>query len=381
VKFSTIVVKNLLRRKVRTTLTCAGVAIAISSMVTLIGVSDGFGKATVNGFAQHSVDIVAVEAGKPNQFASDLDVEFADRIRKLPGVKDVAGALVEFLSTRTKSGNDLQSIVFGWRPETFQFEKFHLEKGRLLKSGDDKVANLGSVMAKNLGKDVGDEIELLEEKFKVVGIFNTFNTFENGGIILPVSAMQKLLSRNNTVSGFGVIVDDEANIPIEKLCAEIDAIRLENKITRMQARPTQEYVDSSVHIQIIHVAAVLTALIAIASGIISTLNTMSMAVFERFREIGTLRAIGWSKSRIVRMVIGESVVLGVGGATLGVATSLILLRILSIVPQTSGFIDGTLPLFVIAEAFVVAILVGIVGGLLPAYRAARLLPTEALRYE
>jgi len=381
VNFATIIVKNLLRRKVRTSLTCAGVAIAISSMVTLIGVSDGFGKATVNGFAQHSVDIVAVEAGKPNQFASDLDVEFADRIRQLPGIKDVAGAMVEFLSTRTKSGNDMQSIVFGWKPETFQFEKFAVEKGRLLKTGDDKVANIGSVMAKNLGKDVGDDIELLDERFKIVRIFSTYNTFENGGIILPLNAMQKLLLRRNSVSGFAIIVDDEAKLPIDKLCSEIEAIRLDTNNIRMQARPTQEYVDSSVHIQIIHVAALLTALIAIASGIISTLNTMSMAVFERFREIGTLRAIGWSKSRIVRMVIGESIVLGMGGAALGIATSLILLRILSIVPQTSGFIDGSLPLFVIGQGFLVAILVGVVGGLVPAYRAARLLPTEALRYE
>jgi putative ABC transport system permease protein len=289
--------------------------------------------------------------------------------------------MVEFLSARTKAGNDLQSIVFGWLPGTFQFEKLTLQNGRLLQTGDDKVAILGSVMAKNLGKDVGDDIELLDEKFKVVGVFSTFNTFENGGIVLPLHAMQKLLLRRNSVSGFAVIVDNTANIPIEKLCQQIEEIRLETNNIRMQARPTQEYVDSSVHIQIIHVAALLNALIAIASGIISTLNTMSMAVFERFREIGTLRAIGWSKSRIVRMVIGESIVLGIGGAALGIATSLILLRVLSILPETSGFIDGGLPLFVIAQGFLVAILVGVVGGLLPAYRAARLLPTEALRYE
>ncbi len=106
---------------------------------------------------------------------------------------------------------------------------------------------------------------------------------------------------------------------------------------------------------------------------------MIMSVFERTKEIGTLRAIGWRKMRIMWMIIGESLLLSIGGAILGSAAAIALVKLLTKLPVASGIISGDIAMDVIVEGFLVAILVGAAGSIYPALWGANLLPTEALR--
>ena len=122
-----------------------------------------------------------------------------------------------------------------------------------------------------------------------------------------------------------------------------------------------------------------TSAIALIIGAIGMLNTMIMSVFERTKEIGTLRAIGWKRSRIVRMVIGESVVLSIAGAFVGSLCGVLLVKFLSTLPNASGIARGYVAPAVIAQGFLVAIIVGVLGAIYPAIWSANLLPTEALR--
>jgi len=124
-----------------------------------------------------------------------------------------------------------------------------------------------------------------------------------------------------------------------------------------------------------------TSVIAVIIGAISTLNTMIMSVLERIREIGILRAVGWRKMRVVRMILGEAVVLTAIGAVIGTITAIILTRVLSTFPAVSGFIEGKIGPTAIGKGLLMALAVGLIGGLYPAYRASQLLPTEALRHE
>jgi putative ABC transport system permease protein len=106
-----------------------------------------------------------------------------------------------------------------------------------------------------------------------------------------------------------------------------------------------------------------------------------MSIHERTKEIGTLRAVGWRKGRVIRMILLEAFLLSVVGALVGTVCSLILLRILTNVPVVNGLIDGRLDPILILEGLLIAVAVGVVGGALPARRAARLLPVVALRHE
>ena len=110
------------------------------------------------------------------------------------------------------------------------------------------------------------------------------------------------------------------------------------------------------------------------------LNTMIMSVFERTKEIGVL-AIGWGRLRVVKMIIMESMLLSVIGGVVGALGAIALAKVLSQVPAAAGVVDGNLAWTVILEGFLIALGVGFLGALYPAYRARQLLPTEALRHE
>jgi putative ABC transport system permease protein len=111
------------------------------------------------------------------------------------------------------------------------------------------------------------------------------------------------------------------------------------------------------------------------------LNTMIMSVFERTKEIGVLRAIGWGRWRVVKMILMESILLSLLGGAVGTVAAMLLTNVLSRFPIAAGFIEGNLAPSVILEGFLIALGVGLLGAAYPAYRGAQLLPTEALRHE
>ena len=135
------------------------------------------------------------------------------------------------------------------------------------------------------------------------------------------------------------------------------------------------------HIQVSRAMAWMTSIVAVLIGGIGMLNTMLMSVMERVREIGILRAVGWRKSRVVGMVLGEALVLSLIGAFFGILGAVLLTRFLATLPRVNGFLTGEIAPSVMLQGLGIAIIVGLLGGLYPAWRAARLLPTEAVRHE
>ena len=110
-------------------------------------------------------------------------------------------------------------------------------------------------------------------------------------------------------------------------------------------------------------------------------NTMVMSVFERTREIGVLRALGWRKGRVLWMIMRESVALSLLGGAAGFVTGAAISALLNAIPLVAGFVQTRLSLALALQSFATAFCLGAVGGLYPAWRATRLQPVEALRYE
>ena len=108
---------------------------------------------------------------------------------------------------------------------------------------------------------------------------------------------------------------------------------------------------------------------------------MLMSVHERTKEIGILRAVGWSKRQIISMILTESLVLSLAGALIGTVAGVLSIRLLTRLPVANGLVDGNVPLYVIVQGFLIAILIGLIGGSLSAMAAAKMLPTAALRHE
>ena len=241
------------------------------------------------------------------------------------------------------------------------------------------------MLAETLGKNIGDQVAIEDEEFTVVGIHRSANLFENSMAVVSLRDLQQLMDRKDQVTAFMIVVDDspDKRSKIAALTETIKELKEPNgRKVGVSAMPTQDHVKSSLELRVVQAMAWSTSVIALVIGVIGMLNTMMIAVFERTSEIGTLRAIGWPKTRVVWMILMESLILSALGWLFGIVLSLLLTWVLSISPANSTIIlPSSVSVVIMCQALVLAILAGLVGAAYPAFFAARLLPTEALRHE
>jgi putative ABC transport system permease protein len=371
--FFTFLLKNLVRRPARSLLTIVGLAVAVGAVVALVGVATGFENDFLNVYRSRDLDIVVQRAGSSSERQNrSLPEEMEEPISQVEGVKLVAGGLVDPYSFN----NYVKGLVNGWKPKCFYFDSLKILSGRELQAGDERKVMLGRILAGNLGKKVGDTLEFYGKPFTVVGIYESPIIYENGGAVMLLHEMQDVSDHPNQISGYTISaqkpIDEDG---IEALCKRIEAI--DPKV--LKATPVASFVKDVQQIKVSHAVAWSISAIALVIGAIGMLNTMIMSVFERTKEIGTLRAIGWRRSRIMRMVIGESVLLSIAGAIFGSLAALVMVKLLTQLPMAAGFIRGHVDPAVFAQGFLVALLVGVLGAIYPAIWSANLLPTEALR--
>jgi putative ABC transport system permease protein len=383
--FATFVLKNLTRRPTRTALTVLGLAVAVGSMIALLGISDNVERAVSESFQRRGIDLIVMERGKPNQTDSDLDEKLVDRVRNLEGVEQVDAALATLIDLTTPSGQTVPTLCFGWPPENFGYNDLKIVAGRKLAAGDKRKSMLGTTRAQELGKGVGDTIQLQGEPFEVVGVFESFTVYENGAVIILLKDAQDLEARPGRISGFSVRVRKSADNPdadVEAVRRRIEALTDENgRPARLAVQSVREYTQNMLYIRIVRAMVWMVSVIAVAIGVISMTNTMAMSILERTQEIGILRAVGWTRGRVVRMVLGEAVVLAMLAAAVGTVGAVVATHVLAASPRVSGFIEPGIAPVVALWGFALTALIALLGGAYPALRAARLLPTEAIRHD
>lgn len=357
-------------------------SVAICAVIALCGIADGFERGFCEVFEGRGVDLIVVEGGMTEQLTSSLDESLTAKFKAIPGVQDVACMLLEVLAFE-KEGL-LGVVVQGWASDAIMYRDVKLLDGRKPSANEKQTVMLGAILARNMKKKVGDTVEIDRELFTVVGVFESFNIFENGAMVVPLPELQRVMRRPGQVTAFSLVLHEGKDKPdhATAVCKSIEAFTTPSgKRMRLTALPTKDYVNNTLQIRIAHAMAWCTSAIALIIGAIGILNTMMTSVLERTREIGILRAIGWKRSRIVIMILLEALILCLGGAIAGAALARFLTFGMTQVPGIEGFIHGSISWSIIVQGIVLAAVVGLVGGLYPAWRASRLAPTEALRHE
>jgi putative ABC transport system permease protein len=373
-RFTTLIARNVLNRPMRTVLTALGMSVAIAAVIILVGISWNFERSFLQIYRSKGIDLVIARAGSSNQLSSSLDVRLADRLRQIEGVDDVAPSLVDTVAFEDK--NLASVLVNGWEPESLLFRGIRILSGRTLQLGDDRVVLLGRVLALNLDKKAGDKLDVSGESFQVVGTFESDSLFENGAMIMPQATLQKMMGREGQATGMVVVAKSPERASVEELRR-----RIEREIPGVAATPARDYVVADTQLRLAKAMAWTTALIATVMGALGMLNTMLMSIFERTREIGILRAVGWRRRRVLALILGEALAIALAGTAIGVLLAVLGLRALMLTPTARVFIEPTIPPEVLGLAFVMGIGLSLLGGLYPAARAAALEPTEALRHE
>jgi putative ABC transport system permease protein len=362
-----------------------GIAVTVAVMVSVLAMAEGFTK-TVKGTARADRAIV-LRAGSEAELASTISRENTQTIMDAPGVrKDTAGrpvasaeAVVIVALPQKKDGVDANVTLrgIGVRAMTLRPE-VHLIAGRMFRPAVREIIVGKSAVAQFNGLELGSRIAFRDSEWTVVGIFESGGDAHESELQGDVETVLSAYRRNLFQSVSVMLASREAFDRFK------GALTTDPTLKVSVQRETEYYAAQSRNLsKLLNLLAYFVGGIMALGACFGAVNTMYTAVSTRTREIATLRAIGFSGVPIVVSVLAESLLLALLGSALGSAAAWVFFDGNTVNTLSANFTQVVFHLTVTASLFVsgvfVACSVGMLGGLLPAVRAARLPIATALR--
>jgi len=381
--FLSLIFKNPFRRKSRALLAIIGISIGIATIVALGGITAGLTAALDDTLHADGSDFSIL--GKQSDDLSSMGTmgegvtpygtetingSMVDKIKAISGVKGVAGVYIGIFSTEELR----QFYLIGMNSKEVGFTDLKVTKGRLYKNDVNEIV-IGKLASQELNKTVGDTLTIEGKELKIVGIFESGDQQGDRSGQASLKLLQDLTGDKDHVGIIYAKLESGANVDTvtkeieDKYGSEIDVITSITDIEQMDEM-----------LSAVDAATWAISLLAIIIGGIGIINTMIMSVYERTREIGVLKAVGWRSSRILAMILGESLVLTIVSGIVGSVLGILAVFLISYSGML-GMLEPTFTPIIFIRAFTIAIIVGLFGGLYPAWRASRLAPTKALSYE
>jgi len=394
--FFKLVFTSIIDNRARTLLTTLGIAIGIAAVVLLTSIGEGVNQFVVTQFTQFGTTIVQIQPGKTTTMGSSigavnttrpLSIDDTVALSKLPYIEAAVGFVV---GNAEVEGNNRQrrTSIYGTDPDFTLAFSFDVAIGDFLPQDNPHspraTAVIGSKMRDELYGDanpLGEFIRIGGNRYRVVGVMQSKGQMLgmdlDDTVYLPVARAMELFNSSSLME-IDLMYREDA--PVDEVIAMVKRLLTDrhgsDDVTVISQQQMMDVLNSILGVLTSAVAGL--GAISLVVGGIGILTIMTIVVRERTNEIGLLRALGATKNQILTLFLGEAVVLaGLGGLTglvIGVGGAQLLHLLIPALPvQTS--------LFYVLLAEVVALVIGLLAGVLPARRAASMMPVDALRAE
>ncbi len=393
--------RDIKNRKKRSWLTMIGIIIGVAAVVSLVSLGQGLKDGMNAEFDKMGADIIMIMPGSGfesmGSAGSSLTNDDVEVIRKVRGVNLAGGFLTKI--AKVEFGNEMKySWVSGLPLDESKeimdnMDSFNIESGRDLKRGDTYKTLAGNAVAvgdffKNKVR-AGDYVIINDKKFRVVGTLERIgNPDDDQAFIIPLETARELFDEPDNLMVImanikpGFDVSDVAENINKAMRKDRDQKIGEEDFNVQTAEQLKETVVSILNL----VQAVLIGIagISLLVGGIGIMNTMYTSVLERTRDIGVMKAIGARNVNIMWIFLIESGIIGLVGGAIGCVIGISIsksIEYLSSVELGVDYLKASVAPELIFGALAFSFIVGMLSGTLPAVRAARLKPTDALRYE
>jgi putative ABC transport system permease protein len=410
-RYVALAVKNLRRRAVRTTLTVAGVALAVTVAVSLGGFMLGYRSAIDRSINMLGFQVMIMAKGCPYEAATmmlkggtGLLYLPADTYTKVKGDPDIESITPIFVGVAQKQGNSIRdegggtnfSVISGIDVPSYQVMKpwIGLKKGpgydggRWFSPQSHNEVVLGFEAAEYEQRKVGDTFyasitpagqpEAIMREFKVVGVLDRTGTQDDGTIFMPIDVAREYFGRPEQLTILGIKLKQFNSFKMREFETRWLKLPEVQVVGLQQVKNTLVSLVATAQTMIAAVAA-----IAVIVALIGVINTILMSVYERTPEIGIMKALGARRGSIFQLIWLETVMICLAGGITGsvfaiLGSGMVEMAIKAMADLgVSGSIVNITP-SVVAYAVIGAVALGFFAGLYPAWRASSMRPVEAI---
>jgi putative ABC transport system permease protein len=357
---------SIRHRPGRTFLTALGMALGIGTIVALLAVSAGATQTAGQFVHLGRSDLGLFQKDAADPTTSVLPESWITSLRRQPWVADAMGLQLLVNELPKAPG----AIVFGASPHGFEVGRMVFSSGHGFSAGDQIV--LGDQLAPQLHAHVGQVLDVGHRQMRVVGIYHIGVGEQDSGAFIPLATAQAISGHTGEVTSVVVKLapgtrPSTARRLIERRFPGLLVIGDPNEAIRAGANG-----------QLIANVTLVIVVLALLIGGIGVMNTMLMSVVERRSEFALLSAVGWSGAQIASLVFTEGLIVSILGAALGIVLGSIGALLLVHALGAAAFVSPDITGWILGRALLIGILIGILGGIYPAWRAAHVSPARTL---
>lgn len=384
------IIKNMFRRKLRTSLTVFGIAIGILALVVMGAIAEKL-SLLVDGGVRYYSDKVQVSSAEGSLISTvPLKLAKGEELERVEGVRCVAATVGTTLSKDLAAVNfGPPPMIIGQQPQCDDLESYEVNftEGQEFAPEDRGKVIVGSDLVKKLDAKVGEEVTIRDKKYEVTGILEKTFTAPDTSVMMPFADAQQIIHSNlpeivrtqlrATDITDGFVVYPEPGVDPDELAKKIEAEVA--GVKGLGPKAFEEQIASTVRTftSIIYGIAVISLLV----GTLSIINTMTMSISERTKEIGIKKAIGAKPRQILLEYLAEAGIIGFVGGAIGLGIgSLVVYLVNSVMEQTGDKVFLLSPRL-LWGSLIFSVVLGIVAGIYPAVHAVRINIVKSLREE